>query len=75
MPESPHSVATLKELMDERDRRYTDNRKCDQDAVQLAKEIADKAQGKVSIVAAVSVVSGVLSAVALIHSLLQAAPK
>lgn len=61
--ESPHTVATLKELMDERDRRYSDNRKCDQDAVTLAKEIADKAKGTVNIVALIAVVSLILALV------------
>lgn len=47
--------------MDERDRRYADNRKCDQDAVTLAKEIADKAKGTVNIVALIAVVSLILA--------------
>lgn len=58
-----HTVSTLKELMDERDRRYTDNRKCDQDAVKLAKEIADKAKGTVNIVGLIAVVSLMLAVV------------
>lgn len=56
-----HSVETLRELMDERDRRYSDNRKCDQDAVKLAKEIADKAKGTVNIVALIAVAGLILS--------------
>lgn len=59
--ESPHSVTTLKDLMDERDRRYNDNRKCDQDAVKLAKEIADKAKGTVNIVGLIAVASLILA--------------
>lgn len=66
--ESPHTVATLdvritsqREVMDERDRRYSDNRKCDQDAVKLAKEIADKAKGTVNIVGLIAVVSLILA--------------
>lgn len=53
----------LKALMDERDRRYSENRQCDQDAVKLAKDAADKAKGTVNIVALVSVVALLLSLV------------
>lgn len=55
------TLSTLKLLMDERDRRYADNRKCDQDAVTLAKEIADKAKGTVNVVALIAVVSLILA--------------
>lgn len=58
-----HSIETLKDLMDERDRRYADNRKCDQDAVMLAKEIADKAKGTVNIVGLIAVASLVIAIV------------
>lgn len=61
MTGSQHNVKTLKDLMDERDRRYSDNRKCDQDAVTLAKEIADKAKGTVNIVGLIAVVSLILN--------------
>lgn len=60
-----HTVDTLKELMDERDRRYTDNRKCDQDAVKLAKEAADEAKGKVSTATILAVVGCLLSTASL----------
>lgn len=56
-----HTVDTLKELMDERDRRYTDNRTCDQDAVKLAKEAADEAKGKVSTATILAIVGCLLS--------------
>lgn len=66
--ESPHTLATLdvritaqREVMDERDQRYAENRKCDQDAVKLAKEIADKAKGTVNIVGLIAVVSLILA--------------
>lgn len=59
--DSLHTVATLAALMDERDRRYSDNRKCDQDAVKLAKEIADKAKGTVNIVGLIAVASLILA--------------
>lgn len=65
-----HTIGTLdaritaqREIMDERDHRYADNRKCDQDAVKLAKEIADKAKGTVNIVALISVASFILAVV------------
>lgn len=61
MANSPHTIATLHELMNERDRRYADNRKCDQDAVTLAKEIADKAKGTVNIVALIAVAGLILN--------------
>lgn len=65
MANSPNSIEWLLRLMDERDRRYADNRTCDQDAVKLAKEIADKAKGTVNIVALVAVASLVLHFVSL----------
>lgn len=58
---SHHNIHTLLALMNERDRRYSDNRKCDQDAVTLAKEIADKAKGTVNVVGLVAVVSLILA--------------
>lgn len=57
------NVDSLKALIEEQDRRYTDNRKCDQDAVKLAKEIADKAKGTVNIVGLIAVVSLILALV------------
>lgn len=68
MAKPTHTIETLdaritaqQELMDERDRRYADNRTCDQDAVKLAKEIADKAKGTVNIVGLIAVVSLILA--------------
>lgn len=60
-----------KDLMDERDRRYTDNRKCDQDAVKLAKEAADEAKGKVSTATILAVIGCLLSMAALIVSVVR----
>lgn len=60
-PNSQWNVDTLLALMNERDRRYEENRKCDQDAVKLAKEIADRAKGTVSIVGLIAVVSLILA--------------
>ena len=56
-----HNVDTLRDLIAEMDRRYTDNRKCDQEAVKLAKEAADKAAGTVNIVGALAFISLVLT--------------
>lgn len=58
-------VESLRALMDERDRRYTDNRSCDQDAVKLAKEAADEAKGKVSTATILGVVGCLISIAAL----------
>lgn len=58
-----HTVETLKDLIDERDRRYEENRRCDQEAVKLAKEIADKARGTVSVSLLIGVVALILAIV------------
>lgn len=65
MKSSHHNLNTLLELMNERDRRYSDNRKCDQDAVKLAKEAADEAKGKVSTATILGIVGCLLSTAAL----------
>lgn len=54
---SRHNVDTVLDLMREYDRRYDENRKCDQDAVKLAKEAADEAKGKVNILTLISVLA------------------
>lgn len=64
-----HNVETLKDLIDERDRRYNDNRKCDQDAVKLAKEAADEAKGKVSTATILAVIGRILSTTVLVISM------
>lgn len=70
MTNDPHTLGTLdarikamRELFDERDRRYADNRTADQDAVKLAKEIADKAKGTVNIVGLIAVAGLILSVI------------
>lgn len=79
---SPHTVATLgerieaqRQLMDERDRRYSDNRKCDQDAVDLAKEVADEAKGKVSTATIIGIVGVIIGTIGLILEILRAVVK
>lgn len=71
MADTHHNVGTLKDLIDERDRRYTDNRKCDQDAVKLAKEAADEAKGKVSTATILAVIGCLLSTAALVVGIVE----
>ena len=58
---SPHSVSTLKELMDERDKRYEQHFRAHEEAVKLAREVATQSKGMVSIVALVAVISFLIS--------------
>lgn len=59
-------LKAFRRTMDERDRRYTDNRTCDQDAVKLAKSAADEAKGKVSTATILAVIGCLLSTAALV---------
>jgi hypothetical protein len=57
VPESPHNISTLKDLMDERDRRYSERFAAQEEAVRLAKIAANAGKGTVNI----SVLIGVLA--------------
>lgn len=59
------TVESLKQLMDERDKRWSVEMECAKEAVKLAKDAADSSQGKVNLMSIVAVVSIVLSAISL----------
>lgn len=76
---SPHTVDTLNErvnairdLIDERDRRYTEQGVARAEAVRLAKVAADSAQGKVGIAVVLGTISTVIGIVAMIVSMVVA---
>lgn len=60
MSDSPHNISTLKDLMDERDRRYTERFSAQEKAVDLAKSAANAGKGTVSVAMLASVVSLIL---------------
>jgi hypothetical protein len=71
MTPSVWNVDTLLALMNERDRRYAVERESDQRALFLAAQVAKDAQGKVSVVATVSVIAGLLGAISLVMQMIK----